>query len=155
EIGWVVDLITTIRSLRSEMNIPPATLMPLVLSGVSKETQARATRWLEFVRRLARVSEVVFGERVPEGALQFLVRGETAALPLKGVIDLAAEGARLKKELAKAESDIQRVDQKLNNPKFVANAAEDVVESEKDKREEAEGRRAKILEALERLKGAA
>ncbi|MET0868298.1 MAG: valine--tRNA ligase, partial [Pseudorhodoplanes sp.] len=155
EIGWVVDLITTIRSLRSEMNIPPATLMPLVLSGASKETQARATRWLEFVRRLARVSEVVFGERVPEGALQFLVRGETAALPLKGVIDLAAEGARLKKELAKAESDIQRVDQKLNNPKFVANAAEDVVESEKDKREEAEGRRAKILEALERLKGAA
>ena len=155
EIGWVVDLITAIRSLRSEMNIPPATLMPLVLSGVSKETQGRATRWLEFVKRLARVSEVVFGERVPEGAVQFLVRGEVAALPLKGVIDLAAESARLQKELAKAESDIQRVDQKLNNPKFVANAAEEVVEGEKEKREEAEGRRAKILEALERLKGAA
>jgi len=74
---------------------------------------------------------------------------------LKGVIDLSAERARLQKELAKAESDIQRVDQKLNNPKFVANAAEDVVESEKEKREEADGRRAKILEALERLKGAA
>ncbi len=155
EIGWVVDLITAIRSLRAEMNIPPATLMPLVLSGVSKETQGRATRWLEFVKRLARVSEVVFSDRVPEGAVQFLVRGEAAALPLKGVIDLSAERARLQKELAKAESDIQRVDQKLNNPKFVANAAEDVVESEKEKREEADGRRAKILEALERLKGAA
>ncbi len=91
EIGWVVDLITAIRSLRAEMNIPPATLMPLVLSGASKETQGRATRWLEFVKRLARVSEVVFGDRVPEGAVQFLVRGEVAALPLKGVIDLAAE----------------------------------------------------------------
>jgi valyl-tRNA synthetase len=155
EIGWVVDLITAIRSLRAEMNIPPATLMPLVLSGASKETQGRATRWLEFVKRLARVSEVVFGERVPEGAVQFLVRGEVAALPLKGVIDLAAERTRLQKELAKAESDIQRVDQKLNNPKFVANAAEEVVEGEKEKREEAQGRRAKILEALERLKGAA
>jgi valyl-tRNA synthetase len=155
EIGWVVDLITAIRSLRAEMNIPPATLMPLVLSGASQETQARASRWLEFVKRLARVSEVVFGERVPEGAVQFLVRGEVAALPLKGVIDLAAERTRLQKELAKAESDIQRVDQKLNNPKFVANAAEEVVEGEKEKREEAEGRRAKILEALERLKGAA
>jgi valyl-tRNA synthetase len=154
EIGWVVDLITAIRSLRAEMNIPPATLMPLVLSGASQETQARASRWLEFVKRLARVSEVVFGERVPEGAVQFLVRGEVAALPLKGVIDLAAERTRLQKELAKAESDIQRVDQKLNNPKFVANAAEEVVEGEKEKREEAEGRRAKILEALERLKGA-
>jgi valyl-tRNA synthetase len=137
------------------MNIPPATLMPLVLSGVSKETQARATRWLEFVKRLARVSELAFTERVPEGSVQFLVRGETAALPLKGVIDLAAERARLQKELAKAESDIQRVDQKLNNPKFVANAAEEVVEGEKEKREEAQARRAKILEALERLKGAA
>jgi valyl-tRNA synthetase len=155
EIGWVVDLITAIRSLRAEMNIPPATLMPLVLSGASKETQGRATRWLEFVKRLARVSEVVFGERVPEGAVQFLVRGEFAALPLKGVIDLVAERTRLQKELAKAESDIQRVDQKLNNPKFVANAAEEVVEGEKEKREEAQGRRAKILEALERLKGAA
>ena len=55
----MVDLITAIRSLRAEMNIPPATLMPLVLAGVSKETQGRATRWLEFVKRLARVSEVV------------------------------------------------------------------------------------------------
>jgi valyl-tRNA synthetase len=155
EIGWVVDLITTVRSLRAEMNIPPATLMPLVLPGVSKETQARATRWLEFVKRLARVSEVQFADRMPEGSVQFLVRGENAALPLKGVIDLAAERARLQKELAKAESDIQRVDQKLNNPKFVANAAEDVVEGEKEKREEAQARRTKILEALERLKGAA
>jgi valyl-tRNA synthetase len=155
EIGWVVDLITTVRSLRAEMNIPPATLMPLVLSGVSKETQGRATRWLEFVKRLARVSEVQFADRMPEGSVQFLVRGENAALPLKGVIDLAAERTRLQKELAKAESDIQRVDQKLNNPKFVANAAEDVVEGEKEKREEAQARRTKILEALERLKGAA
>jgi valyl-tRNA synthetase len=87
--------------------------------------------------------------------VQFLVRGETAALPLKGVIDLEAERTRLQKELARAEADIQRVDQKLNNPKFVANAAEEVVEGEKEKREEADARRTKILEALERLKGAA
>ena len=82
------------------------------------------------------------------------VRGEVAALPLKGVIDVAAEGARLQKELAKADSDIARVDQKLNNPKFVANADEEVVAEEREKREEAVGRRAKILEAVERLKAA-
>jgi valyl-tRNA synthetase len=101
------------------------------------------------------VSELMFMQTVPEGAVQLLVRGEVAALPIKGVIDLTAESARLQKELAKADSDIQRVDQKLNNPKFVANAAEGLVESEKEKREEAEGRRTKVLEALERLKGAA
>jgi valyl-tRNA synthetase len=154
EIGWVIDLITAIRSLRAEMNIAPATQMPLLLAKASADTQARAARWMEFIRRLARVSEIVTVDGVPEGAVQLLVRGEVAALPLKGVIDLAAERARLAKELAKAESDIQRVDQKLNNPKFVANAAEDVVESEREKRVEAESRRARIVEALERLKGA-
>src|SRR5690606_18530380 len=155
EIGWVVDLVTSVRSLRSEMNIPPATLMPLILVNVSDETQARAERWLEFVKRLARVSELMFVKSVPDGAVQLLVRGEVVALPLKDVIDLKAESARLQKELAKAESDIQRVDQKLGNPKFIANAAEEVVEGEKEKREEAESRKSKILEALERLKGAA
>jgi valyl-tRNA synthetase len=155
EIGWVVDLVTSVRSLRAEMNIPPATMMPLVLVGVSEETQARAGRWLDFVKRLARISELVFTEKVPDGAVQLLVRGEVAALPLKGVIDLNAESARLQKELGKALSDIERVDQKLNNPRFVANAAEELVESEKEKREEAEARKAKILDALERLKGAA
>jgi valyl-tRNA synthetase len=76
-------------------------------------------------------------------------------MPLGGVVDFAAERTRLEKEMQKADADIQRVDQKLGNPKFVANAAEEVVEGEKEKREEAEARKAKILEALERLKGAA
>jgi valyl-tRNA synthetase len=155
EVGWIVDLVSSVRSLRSEMNIPPATMMPLVLVGVSDETRARAGRWLDLVKRMARIAELVFTDKAPDGAVQLLVRGEVAALPLKGVIDLNAERARLQKELAKAEADIARVDQKLGNPKFVANAAEEVVEGEKEKREEAEARKAKILEALERLKGAA
>ena len=90
----------------------------------------------------------------PEGAVQLLVRGEVAALPLKGVIDFSAEKARLDKELAKAEADIKRVDAKLANEKFVANAPEEIVEEEKEKREAAAARKAKILEALERLKNA-
>ncbi len=84
-----------------------------------------------------------------------MVRGETVALPLKGVIDFAAEEARLGRELARVDSDIARVDAKLNNPKFMQNAAEEIVDGEREKREEAQGRRAKILDALERLRGAA
>jgi valyl-tRNA synthetase len=83
--------------------------------------------------------------------VQILVRGEVAALPLKGVIDFAAERARLAKEMAKADADIKRVDAKLSNEKFVANAPEDLVEEEKEKREAAAARKAKIQEALERL----
>ena len=90
--------------------------------------------------------------RAPEGAVQLCVRGEVAALPLKGVIDLAAERARLDKEMAKGDADIARVDAKLNNPNFVASAPEEVVEEEKEKREEALARKAKIAEALQRLK---
>jgi valyl-tRNA synthetase len=152
EIGWVIELITAIRSIRAEMNITAA--IPLVLAGASAETAARAERWAEFIKRLARVSEISSAPAAPQGSVQLVVRGEVAALPLKGVIDLAAERARLAKEMQKAEADIVRIDAKLNNPKFMERAAEDVVEEEKEKREEAAGRKAKIAEALERLKSA-
>jgi valyl-tRNA synthetase len=152
EIGWVIDLVTAIRSVRAEMNIAAA--IPLVLAGASAETKARAERWAEFIKRLARVSEISSAPAAPQGSVQLVVRGETAALPLKGVIDIAAERARLTKEMQKADADIARVDAKLGNPNFMARAPEEVVEEEKEKREEALARKAKIAEALERLKGA-
>jgi valyl-tRNA synthetase len=155
EIGWVVDLVTAIRSVRAEMNIPPSTLTPLVLAGASAETRGRAQRWSDVVKRMARLGEISFADATPQGAVQLLVRGEVAALPLKGVVDFSAEKARLEKEMAKAEADIKRVDAKLGNEKFVANAPEEIVEEEKEKRDAAVARKAKILEALERLKNAA
>src|SRR6185437_1249057 len=153
EIGWVIDLITAIRSVRAEMNITAA--IPVVLAGASKETQGRAERWAEFIKRLARVSDISSAAMAPKGSVQLVVRGEVAALPLIGVIDIAAERARLAKEMAKADADIVRVDAKLNNANFVARAPEEVVEEEKEKREEAVARKTKIAEALDRLKGAA
>jgi valyl-tRNA synthetase len=153
EIGWVIDLITAIRSVRAEMNITAA--IPVVLAGASKETQSRAERWAEFIKRLARVSDISSAAMAPKGSVQLVVRGEVAALPLIGVIDIAAERARLAKEMAKADADIVRVDAKLNNANFVARAPEEVVEEEKEKREEAVARKTKIAEALDRLKGAA
>jgi valyl-tRNA synthetase len=152
EIGWVIDLITAIRSLRAEMNLNAQ--IPLVLAGVSAETKARAERWVEFIKRLARVSEISSAPSVPQGSVQLLVRGEVAALPLKGVIDLAAERARLDKEMAKAEADIKRVDAKLSNENLVARAPEEVVEEEKEKRAEAVARKDKIAAALATLRDA-
>ncbi|MFC0242815.1 valine--tRNA ligase [Rhodopseudomonas telluris] len=154
EIGWVVDLVTAIRSVRAEMNIAPSTLTPLVLAGVPAETHVRAERWSDVIKRLARVGEISFADAAPQGAVQLLVRGDVAALPLKGVIDFAVEQARLEKELGKAEDDIKRAEAKLANEKFVANAAEEVVEEEREKREAALARKMKILEALLRIKNA-
>src|SRR5262249_35814422 len=127
------------------------TLTPLVLSGASAETKARLPRWGEVIKRLARLSDISFADTPPDGAVQLVVRGEVASLPLKGVIDPAAERLRLDKDGAKADADIKRADAKLSNEKFVANAADDVVEEEREKREAAVARKEKILEALERL----
>jgi valyl-tRNA synthetase len=154
EIGWVIDLVTAIRSVRAEMNITMATEIPLVLVGVSAATKERVERWAEVIRRLARLTRISVVASVPPGAVQLIVRGEVAALPLAGVIDFAAEQARLEKELARVDADVARVDTKLANADFIARAPEEVVEGEREKREEALARRAKILEALTRLKSA-
>ena len=118
EIGWVIDLITAVRSVRSEMNI--TTLIPLVLAGASPETKARVERWKEFVQRLARVADITTADAPPAGSLQLLVRGEVVAMPLKGVIDFAAERVTARPEMAKVEADIKRIDAKLGNADFLA-----------------------------------
>jgi valyl-tRNA synthetase len=152
EIGWVIDLITSIRAIRSEMNVNVA--LPLVMIRVGDHVWERAQRWSEFIKRMAKISSV---SRIPvakPGTLQLIVRGEILGLELTGLVDLAAERARLAKEMAKCDADIARVDAKLGNPNFVARAPEEVVEEEKGKREEAQLRKAKIAEALQRLQGA-
>jgi valyl-tRNA synthetase len=154
EIGWLIDLVTAIRSLRVETNVPPATLIPLVLVNSAPETVVRVDRWADFLKRLARLSDISFADVAPANAVQLVVRGETAALPLAGVIDVAAERARLQKEIGKVDADIARVDAKLANDDFLRRAPEEVIDGEREKREEAQARRSKILEALERLQSA-
>jgi valyl-tRNA synthetase len=153
ELGWVIDLVAAIRSVKAEYNIM-ATEIPLVLAGVSAATQTRAERWADVIKRLARLSSLSFAASPPPGSVQLVVRGEVAALPLKGVIDFAAERARLERDLTRIEAEIARIDGKLANADFIKRAPEEVVEVERERREEAEARRRKIAEALERLQGA-
>jgi valyl-tRNA synthetase len=154
EIGWVIDLVSKIRSIRVEINVPPGSQIPLVLADPSQATRERAGRWQDVIGRLARISAISFAAAAPAGAVQLVVRGEIVALPLKGVVDLSAESARLKKELAKIESDIGRIEVKLANPDFLRRAPEEVVDGEREKREEALARCGSIREALQRLEGA-
>ncbi len=153
EIGWVVDLVAAIRSVKAEMNIM-ATEIPLVLAGVSDTTRTRAERWADVIKRLARLSSLDLAASPPPGSIQLVVHGEVAALQLKGVIDFPAERARLEKELARILAEIARIDGKLANADFIKRAPEEVVEGERERRDEAEARRRKIVEALERLQGA-
>jgi valyl-tRNA synthetase len=152
EVGWVVDVITAIRSVRTEMNVKPAMQIPMVLAGTAAEASERAQRWSDVIKRMAKIADISIADASPAGAVQLLVRGDMVALPLKGIIDLGVEKARLERERAEAEAEINRIDAKLSNPDFIARAAEEVIEADREKREEAVARRAKIVEALERLK---
>ncbi|MGE4372761.1 MAG: valine--tRNA ligase [Xanthobacter sp.] len=153
EVGWVVDLIAETRSVRAEMNVPAGAKAPLVLVQASMESRARASAWDEALRRLARLSDISFAEAMPSEAVQMVVRGEVAALPLAGVVDLAAERVRLQKEEQKLGQEISRIDGKLANEKFVARAPEEVVEAEREKREEYVQRREKVRAAITQLAG--
>ena len=151
EIGFVVDLISDIRSVRSEVNVPAGTQAPLVLVGASEWTRHSVEAWAPMIQRLARISEISFETVAPAQSAQIIVRGEVAALPLAGLIDLEVEKARLMKELAKLEQDVATVDRKLGNPDFMARAPEEIVEENRERRAAALARMAKIREALERL----
>ncbi|MGD1038995.1 MAG: valine--tRNA ligase [Roseiarcus sp.] len=151
ELGWVVDLISEIRSVRSEMGVAPGALMPLTLVQASASIAANARRWAETIKRLARVADVGFADAAPGGSLQIVVRGALAALPVAGILDIAAEQARLAKEIAKDHGEIAKVDAKLANADFVARAPEEVVAENHERREAALARIAKMEAARERL----
>ena len=151
EINWLVDLVTGIRSVRSEMNVPAGAVAPLAVIGAGKETQARLERHAAAVGRLARVGDVGHSAAAPKASAQLVLGEATFALPLGELIDLKAEAARLTKEVAKAEGEIARVDKKLSNPQFVAKAAEEVVEAERDKKAELEEQLARLKTALARV----
>jgi valyl-tRNA synthetase len=151
EINWLLDLVTGIRSLRSEMNVPAAAIAPLVVVGSDDETRARLARHDSAIKRLARIGEVSFANQAPKSSAQVVLGEATFCLPLGDLIDIAVEAARLRKEVAKAEDEIGRIDKKLNNPQFVAKAAEEVVAGEREKRAELLAVRDRLSVALGRV----
>jgi valyl-tRNA synthetase len=140
-----------VRSIRSEMNVPPGARVPLTLSGATAETQARLSRHRELISTLARVSDLKEADGPPQGAVPFVIGEATAALSIAEFIDLAAERARLGKEIAGFDKDIEVNGKKLNNPDFIARAREEVVEETREKLAEAEAGKAKLQSALSRL----
>ncbi len=151
EMQWVIDLVSGVRSVRAEMNVPPAAKLALVLKGASPETRARLARNGDAIFTLARLERAEAADTIPAGSAQFVVGEATAALPLGDVIDFAKERVRLEKELKKAQDEIARFDSKLNNADFVARAPEDVIDEQKEKRADAVALAARLNEAVARL----
>lgn len=144
DINWLVDLVTGIRSVRAEMNVPAGAVAPVVVLEANATTTERFERHDAAIKRLARVESVAFEAQAPKGAAQMLLGEATICIPLGKLIDLKAESARLAKEAGKIAADIDRIEKKLSNEKFVANAKEEVVEAERE-------RLAELKEAAERV----
>jgi valyl-tRNA synthetase len=154
EINWLVDLVSGIRSVRSEMNVPPAAIAPLVFVGANDVTLERLKRHQSAIARLARVGDITHAPAAPKGSAQIVAGEATACLPLGSLIDLSAEAARLQKELAKTTEEIARLHKKLSNEKFVASAPEEIVAAEREKLEEYRLAQQKLDTALARVREA-
>ncbi|WP_121210885.1 valine--tRNA ligase [Maricaulis maris] len=151
EMDWLINLITDIRRLRAEMNIPAGAKLPLVAVGADAEVADRLARHDALIQRMARLSEVSMADAVPPASAQTVLGTTTLALPLEGVIDFGAEKDRLAKEVAKLDGEIGRLEKKLGNERFVANAPESVVAEQREKLTDYAGQKAKMAEALARL----
>lgn len=151
EINWLIDLVSGLRSVRSEMNVPPSSKAPLHVTQSDDATKDQLMRHLPAIKLLARVEDIVLDGEVTKGAAQIVVAETTYSLPLGALIDLDAEKARLEKAIGKVEGDLGKVNGKLNNEKFVANARPDVVAAERERLTELEGQKAKLNEALARV----
>jgi valyl-tRNA synthetase len=151
QIGWLVDLISEIRSVRSEMGVPAAAQLPLILVEPTAEILSYARTWGDTIARLARVTDVQSAAAAPAGSVQIIVRGALATIPLGGVVDIAGEKTRLAKEIGKERKEVAAIDGKLGNADFIARAPEEVVEENRERRDAAAARIAKMETALSRL----
>lgn len=151
ELGWLLEVISAIRSVRTEMNVPAGAKVPLVVVGASAETAARIETHRAAIERLARVSTIDLVEAIPASSAQFVVGEASWGLPLADLIDIAAERQRLSKDVKKLEGEIGGLEKKLGNAQFLAKAPEEVVEEQKERLAEAKARREKLEQALATL----
>ena len=153
DIDWLKGVIVGIRNIRGEMNISPAKDLGILISNGSAEDQRRLEENRTFLTKLAKLSSITWlnaGDEAPMSATQLV--GEMEVLvPMAGLIDKDAELARLKKEMEKLGKDVARVEGKLNNAKFMANAPEAVVAKEQEKIADAKSALDKLTEQYSKI----
>lgn len=151
EINWLIDLVTGIRSVRSEMNVPPSAKAPLVVVGANALTLERFGRQSAAVERLARADGISNADVAPKGAAQIVSGEAVVCLPLGSLIDVAAEKARIEKAIGKSEQELERIDKKLGNEKFIANADPVIIAADRERKAELDVQIASLRTALQRV----
>jgi valyl-tRNA synthetase len=127
ELNWVIGLIENIRSARQQMHVPAGLKVPMLVTELDASAQAAWDGNEAMIKRLARVESLEKTASFPKGTVSINAPGASFGLPLEGLIDIAEEKTRLQKSLEKLGKEIGGLKGRLNNPKFVASAPEDVV----------------------------
>ncbi|MCA0404254.1 MAG: valine--tRNA ligase [Proteobacteria bacterium] len=148
EVSWLKEVIQAIRTIRSEMAISPAKLIPLNLRNTTTEIKERLEKYQSILMSLAKVTHIhCMAEEEPVPASATAIIGEMELLiPIANLIDKEAELARLSKELSKLEKDISLAEGKLNNPKFTDKAPAEIIAKEQEKLALAQSSMDKLLE---------
>ncbi len=154
ELGWVVRAIASIRGVRAEINVPPGARIPLLIKGAGAAAAAPLARHRDIIVSLARLASATETRESPPGAIEIVLDDATLVLPLAGIVDLQQEKRRLEKELGKIDGEIARIDAKLGNDSFVAKAPPEVVDEQRERRDDAAAARAKLAAALARVAAA-
>ena len=154
DINWLIELVSGIRSVRSEMNVPPSAQAPLAVLEASELTKQRLEHHDAAIKRLSRVASIGLSDAAPKGSAQLVVGEATYCMPLGSLIDLGAEMVRLNKESDKLSAEMDKIDKKLSNERFVANAKPEVVEADRARFTELQEAQGKIAVAMQRLKDA-
>ena len=154
DIDWAIELISSIRSLRASMNLPAGAKLNVYLKDASSHSCENLKSFNKIICSLARLENLecfAAGAEITKDMVQSVFKEATILLPLKGVVDFAAEKERLNKELEALNKNLEGYARKLGNPSFVERAPAAVVEEEKRRQAEALENKAKVEEALERI----
>jgi valyl-tRNA synthetase len=138
EMDLLMEVITGIRNIRGEMNIPPSKSVSIVIDMVGKEESDILNRNMAYIQSLAKVDDasIVSGVPKPEASATAVFGRNQVHVLLKGLIDFEEERKRLRKEIGKIEKDIQASDKKLTNKSFLEKAPADIVAKVKEKVED-------------------
>ena len=150
DMGRLMEVIRSVRNIRSELNIPPGKKVEIRLKGPVEELSFLREHE-EILRRLARATKVayMYPGYIPVQDATAVVNDIEVCLPLAGLIDFDQEGRRLRKEVDKAGAELSVITSKLGNPKFVGNAPADIVDAHRTRKDDLDEKLSKLSKNLE------
>jgi len=151
EMNWVISVIENTRSARAQMHVPAGLYVDMLVTDIDAAGQAAWDANETLIKRLARIESLSKVESAPKGCVSISAPGASFLLPLADIIDIDGEKARLEKSLGKLAKELGGLRGRLNNPKFVASAPDEVVEEARENLAAREEEETKLKEALARL----